>query len=71
MLRIARISLASLAILLPLTGVASAQNARTDQTRLMCLEWAATWKDFNPQFSHHQNRVNLYSSCMIDRGLLP
>jgi hypothetical protein len=71
MLPILRVSLASLALLLPFAGAASAQNPRTDATRLMCLEWAGTWKDFNPTFSHHQNRVNLYSSCMLDRGLLP
>jgi hypothetical protein len=70
MLPIVRISLASLALLLPLAG-ASAQDARTDRIRLMCLDWAGTWKDFNPQFPHAQNRVNLYSSCMLDRGLLP
>ena len=43
----------------------------TDGIRLMCLDRAATWKDFNPTFSHHQNRVNLYSSCMLDYGLRP
>ena len=71
MLPILRISLASLALLLPLAGGASAQDARTDGIRLMCLDGRRTWKDFNPQFSHHQNRVNLYSSCMLDYGLLP
>jgi hypothetical protein len=70
MLPIIRMSLVSLAVLLPLTG-ASAQTARTDGIRLMCLDRAATWKDFNPQFSHHQNRVNLYSNCMLENGLLP
>ena len=71
MLPILRVSLASLVMLLPLAGSASAQNARADRTRLMCLDWAGTWKDFNPTFPHAQNRVNLYSSCMLDHGLLP
>jgi hypothetical protein len=70
MLPIIRMSLVSLAVLLPLAG-ASAQDRRTDSIRLMCLDRAGTWKDFNPTYSHHQNRVNLYSSCMIDHGLLP
>jgi hypothetical protein len=65
-----RISLISLA-LLPLAGGASAQETRADRIRLMCLDLAGTWKDFNPQFSHHQNRVNIYSNCVRERGLLP
>jgi hypothetical protein len=71
MLSSVRISLAVLALTLPLAGTASAQDARADNTRLMCLSWAGTWKDFNPTFSHHQNRVNLYSNCMLENGLLP
>ena len=72
MLPTLRISLASLVLLLPLAaGSASAQNARADNIRLMCLDRAATWKDFNREFPHAQNRVNLYSSCMLDYGLLP
>jgi hypothetical protein len=71
MLASVRISLAVLALTLPFAGAASAQETAEDRTRLMCLSWAGTWKDFNPTFSHHQNRVNLYSSCMLDHGLRP
>ena len=53
MLPTLRISLASLVLLLPLgAGSASAQNPQADDIRLMCLDRAATWKDFNPEFPH-------------------
>ena len=48
MLPMVRISFASLALLLPLADGALAQDARTDGVRLICLDRAGTWKDFNP-----------------------
>ena len=71
MLPIVRTSLVSLALLVPMIGTASAQNPRADAVRLMCLDRAGTWRDFNPTFPHAQNRVNIYSNCMLESGLLP